>query len=828
MTILNYSFRFCYLLCVTFYCCNDLSLAINVDFTVHENVTLPDFENVTLPNLPTVTLPDTVNVTLPENGSLADDVAAVHLYEMQKDLTPYLQTSVQKQWDYNTNITDETEKAMDDASVAFSTNYRSWWEGLIYDYNYEDLSDYYKRQFEMQQSIDTSILSEEDLENLNDHLTNMLDDYGAKVCPWDDKKCDEDEEGYDIDKLEELMATETDYSILLYYWEKWRDASGKEMIDDFKAYVDLMNIAAANNSFTDAGQMWIEPYTTYKEKGYMADDFQSDIERLWLEIKPYYQKLYGYVRYKLKLIEDYEKYFDDSDLIPAHILGNMWAQSWENIYDIVAPYPDVTLPDISETLEKRNNTKEMFEIAEDFFVSMGMFKMTSDFWENSMMDQPKDGRKVVCHASAWDFYSTDKNNVEDGKYRIKMCTNHNQEDFIVVHHEMGHVEYYMSYANQTPIIYRDGANPGFHEAIGDTIALAVSTPTHLQLINDTLNGKTTQESNQVKAASDEDMQNINYLMKQALAKVAFLPYAYILDSWRWAVFNGSIEPEVYNKRWWEMRIDYQGLRPPIARSPENDFDIGCKYHVPANVPYIRYFVAHILQFQFYEQLCKVAGKDKPNLFNCDFYGNETAGQALMEMLSKGASVHWQEQLKDFLGSEEGNMNSSAIINYFQPLWEFLDKEITNKSINTNWTKSSDVIDDYMNDMEEISAAVPITVGIVLAVLVCIVLVAFFYGQRKRSRQEKELEKNKEADLEKGKDNNGIELDEKGKESITKIEELKKDELTKEDLKEVKEEDEEEEEEEDVEDVQFGSNEQSDHTSIKDDTTLDDDVENSKI
>ncbi|RXG67882.1 hypothetical protein Avbf_05165, partial [Armadillidium vulgare] len=212
----------------------------------------------------------------------------------------------------------------DDASVAFSTNYRSWWEGLIYDYNYEDLSDYYKRQFEMQQSIDTSILSEEDLENLNDHLTNMLDDYGAKVCPWDDKKCDEDEEGYDIDKLEELMATETDYSILLFH---------RRRTDVDRAVHDLQRERIHGRRFS----------VRYRT--------------LWLEIKPYYQKLYGYVRYKLKLIEDYEKYFDDSDLIPAHILGNMWAQSWENIYDIVAPYPDVTLPDISETLEKRNNQK---------------------------------------------------------------------------------------------------------------------------------------------------------------------------------------------------------------------------------------------------------------------------------------------------------------------------------------------------------------------------------------------------------------------------------------------------------------------------------------
>jgi len=328
----------------------------------------------------------------------------------------------------------------------------------------------------------------------------------------------------------------------------------------------------------------------------------------------------------------------------------MWAQSWDNIYDILKPYPNVEEPNLDERLVQKGYTPtKIFKEAEKFFLSMGLIPMTRNFWNHSMIEKPKD-RAAECHASATNFYNS-------FDFRIKMCTSVNAEDFFTVHHEMGHVEYYMSYKDQ-PTIFRSGANSAFHEAIGDTIALSVFTRKHMK---------------QLGLIDDESMSyesSINFLMHLALKKIAFLPYGYLIDKWRWNVFRGVITRDNYNKYWWKMINKFQGIESPIERT-ERDFDPGSKYHVPAEVPYARYFVSTFLQFQFYEALCRLAGQQSP-LHNCDFYGSTKAGHSFKKMLELGRSEHWTVALK--LLTKQNKVSAKPIFKYFEPLINWLKIE----------------------------------------------------------------------------------------------------------------------------------------------------------
>ncbi len=331
----------------------------------------------------------------------------------------------------------------------------------------------------------------------------------------------------------------------------------------------------------------------------------------------------------------------------------MWAQSWTNLFSFTVPYTGKQSVDITESLKYQKYTPlKMFKLADDFFQSLGLTAMPQPFWDESMIVQPLN-KSVVCHGSAWDFY-----NRKD--YRIKMCTEVNMVDLVTIHHEMGHVEYFMQYAPQ-PVSFRDGANPGFHEAIGDTIALSVSTPAHL---------KTVQLLHEYREDKEQDL---NYLFHQALDKIAFLPFGYLIDLWRWNVFNESYSYEDWNPNWWNLRFKYQGVVPPVSRGT-TDFDPGAKYHVPNNTPYIRYFVSVILQFQFYKSMCQAAGHKGP-LYKCDFYSSTDAGNKLAEIMKIGSSVPWPETLEKITGCK--SMSASALVEYFQPLIDWLKKENEN-------------------------------------------------------------------------------------------------------------------------------------------------------
>lgn len=452
--------------------------------------------------------------------------------------------------------------------------------------------------------------------------------------------------------IEAAMGTNRNPAELKEMWVSWHDNVGKPMRGDYAKLVEIANKGAVDLGYKDLGAMWRAGYDM------PADDFAKMMDRLWTQVKPLYDALHCYTRTKLN-----EKYGDavqaKTGPIRADLLGNMWAQEWGNIYDIVAPKGAGDLGfDIGDLLvAKQYDPVKMVKAGEGFYTSLGFDKLPDSFWARSQITKPRD-REVVCHASAWDI-----DNVDD--LRIKMCTKVNSDDFVTIHHELGHNFYQRAY-NKQPYLYLNGANDGFHEAIGDFIALSV-TPDYLVRIGLLDPAKV--------PSADKD---IGLLLRQAMDKVAFLPFGLLMDKWRWGVFSGQISPASYNKAWTDLRLQYQGIVPPEARD-EGDFDPGAKYHIPGNTPYARYFLARILQFQFYKAACEQAGWKGP-LHRCSFYGNKEVGAKLDAMLKMGASKPWPDALQAFTGSRE--IDGSAMIAYFKPLMTWLEKQ--NKGQRCGW------------------------------------------------------------------------------------------------------------------------------------------------
>lgn len=452
--------------------------------------------------------------------------------------------------------------------------------------------------------------------------------------------CDASGRCRDLTELGQVMAQSRDPKELLAAWSDWHTVS-RPMRGDFERLVALANQGAGELGYTDVGALWRSKYDMDPAA------FAAEVDRLWGQVRPLYEALHCHVRAKLA-----EKYgtevVDPKGPIPAHLLGNMWAQEWANVYDLAAPAKVDAGYDLDQLLKGHKiDEREMVRIAERFFTSLGFAPLPATFWERSLFTKPQD-REVVCHASAWDVDWE-----ED--LRIKMCIEVNAEDFRTIHHELGHNFYQRAYRHLTPL-YRDSANDGFHEAVGDAVALSV-TPRYLVDL-----GWLKEEPG---TSAD-----VGLLLRQALDKVAFLPFGLLVDQWRWKVFSGEIAPSAYNQAWWQLREKYQGVKAPVARS-EADFDPGAKYHVAASVSYTRYFLAHILQFQFHRELCKAAGYEGP-LHRCSIYADAAAGKRLREMLEMGASRPWPEALEAIAGSRE--MDATAILDYFAPLKTWLDEQ----------------------------------------------------------------------------------------------------------------------------------------------------------
>lgn len=475
-------------------------------------------------------------------------------------------------------------------------------------------------------------------------VASLKGKYGSgKFCPNGPNSC------LSLGDLEEIMAGSHDYEKNLQAWVGWRTVA-PAMRDDYARFVELTNEGARELGFSDLAEMWKSNYDM------SPAEFETESARLWSQVEPLYDELHCYVRGKLGDHYGADKVPADAP-IPAHLLGNMWAQTWGEIYSLVEPYSGVADLDVDRALTEQGWTADkMVRTAEAFFVSLGLPNLPDTFYERSLFEKPRD-RDVVCHASAWAL--------DGGKDpRIKMCIEPTHEMLTTIYHELGHIYYYIEYVDQ-PSLYRTGAHDGFHEGIGDTVVLSM-TPAFLKqlgLVSDV-------------AVNDEAV--INAQMKLALDKIAFLPFGKMVDEWRWRVFAGDVTPDNYNESWWDLRTRYQGVAPPVARD-ESHFDPGAKYHIPANTPYTRYFLSHILQFQFHRSLCEAAGFTGP-LHECSIFGSKEAGARLEAMLEAGAGQPWQDTLEKLTGTRE--MDASAIIDYFAPLLGWLKAE--NEGLACGW------------------------------------------------------------------------------------------------------------------------------------------------
>jgi peptidyl-dipeptidase A len=473
--------------------------------------------------------------------------------------------------------------------------------------------------------------------------TDLTGMYGAG------KYCRSDNDCLTLPELEEIITASRNYDELLDAWTGWRTVS-PPMRDKYARYVELANEGARELGYGNLGEMWQSKFDM------SPAEFGAETARLWEQVKPLYDELHCHVRARLGEVYGEDKVPQDQP-IPAHLLGNMWAQGWSFLFDLMEPHPGVSDLDVDATLKTKNfSPQEMVRSAENFYVSLGMPRLPDTFWERSMFTKPAD-RDVVCHASAWGL---------DGgnDLRIKMCIRQNYDELRVIYHELGHNYYQGAYKDQPPL-FRGSAHSGFHEAIGDTVTLSM-TPAYLE------------EVGLVKSAQENREAVINRQMMMALDKIAFLPFGKLIDEWRWKVFSGEVTPDNYNQAWWDLRTKYQGIAAPVSRS-ESDFDPGAKYHVPANVSYTRYFLAHVLQFQLQRALCDIAGHEG-ELQACSIYGSKEAGERFYALLQAGQTQPWQDTLEALTGSRE--MDATAIIDYFAPLMEYLREQNANR--NCGW------------------------------------------------------------------------------------------------------------------------------------------------
>ena len=501
-----------------------------------------------------------------------------------------------------------------------------------------------KSSFVMPPPLDEELASE-----LSEITTSLEAMYGSGEYCFDDEEC------YDLEAFESIIDNSRDPKELLRAWEGWHEI-GKPMKPMYMRMVDIGNQGSVDLGYEGLSDLWFSKYDM------PAEDFLDDTDRVWSEVKPLYDALHCHVRAKLN--EHYgDEVISKTGPLPVHMLGNMWGQSWSNIYDLVyEEKPDSKYIDVTKIINEKSLSEiEMVEYAEDFFISMGFKPLPKTFWERSLFVKPRD-RSVVCHASAWNL------DPANNDLRIKMCIEKNEEDFITIHHELGHIFYYQAY-NHIPTVFQAGANDGFHEAFGDLLTLSI-TPDYLVDI-----GFISEDD-----AEEAKQDPIGLLMKQALDGVVIVPWALMLDKWRSGVFDGEIDESNLNSSWWSLREEYQGINTSYERS-ENYFDPGAKYHIPGNTPYTRYYLASIMQYQFHEALCNLINYDG-YLHECSIYGNKEAGDRIITTMAMGQSLPWQDAFENLTGSRQ--LSGKSIMNYYAPLKEWLDEE--NKNRTCGWSE----------------------------------------------------------------------------------------------------------------------------------------------
>ncbi|XP_066588650.1 angiotensin-converting enzyme-like [Prorops nasuta] len=561
------------------------------------------------------------------------------LREYDREASTMCSRAMNAQWNYATNVTDHNRRKMlDEQTLKLKFDRASWRKAVSFAWSRipDPLA---RRQLKMLAVRGRSSLTDDKFNEVYHLISEMREIYTrTRVCPYEKTgvNCDL---SYDRD-ISRIMAQSRNYDELLFYWRSWHDTIGSSLKNKFVRFVQLANQAARLNGFADAGDQMRESFDD--------DYFQQNIAEVMSAISPLYKNLFTYVR--AKLTERYGDKIRRDGPLPAHILGNMWAQNWEGVYDLVQPFPATRKLDVTLDMMIQGFTPmRMFQIAEEFFTSLGMKPMPPEFWRFSLFEKPID-RDVKCSANAWDFC----NRID---YRIKQCTRVTMEDFLSTHHEMAHLQYYLQYKEQ-PLIFRDELVPGFHEAVSDAIGLSVITPQHLHRLGLYNNFTNDYES------------NINFLMLMALRRVAYMPFAYIIDQWRWRVFSDGVAD--MTTRWWELRLQYQGIVPPVPRS-EKDFDPASKYHIPADIPYAKYFVGVVLQFQLLESLCEISGH-KGELHTCDIYRSREAGRLLADILSAGSLKNWQDVIREMTRGRTNRLDAGAMLKYFEPLNQWLKRQ----------------------------------------------------------------------------------------------------------------------------------------------------------
>uniref|UniRef100_A0A671WUU0 Angiotensin-converting enzyme n=1 Tax=Sparus aurata TaxID=8175 RepID=A0A671WUU0_SPAAU len=575
-------------------------------------------------------------------------------------------------WAYNTDITQENSDKLTQEGQIWG-NFYSKMSEEAQAFPIDQIKD---RELKLQlislQDKGSGALSPEKAAHLSKAMSEMSTIYStATVCLKDDpSNCQTLEPG-----LEHVMANSEDYSERLHVWEGWRRETGKKMRPLYEDYVDLKNEASKLNGFKDYGAYWRYNYETIDEDPlyrYTGDELMADVRTVYKQIMPLYKELHAYVR--ARLMEVYKGDIDAEGPLPAHLLGDMWGRFWTNLYRLSIPYPDKPDIDVSKTMVDKGWTElQFFEEAEKFFMSVGLYEMFPNFWNNSMLTKPTDGRNVVCHPTAWDM-----GNRED--FRIKMCTKVTMDDFLTVHHEMGHNQYQMAYRNLTYLL-RDGANEGFHEAVGEIMSLSAATPKHLQSLG--------------LLAPDfayDEQTEINFLLKQALTIVATLPFTYMLEEWRWQVFEGNIPKDEWMKQWWEMKRELVGVAEPYPRD-ETYCDPPALFHVSGDYSFIRYFTRTIYQFQFQKALCDAANHTGA-LSTCDITNSKEAGTKLREMLELGRSQSWTKALHTISG--DTRMDARPLLDYFQKLHDWLKADNAKHNRMVGWNPEISPCDVFIN------------------------------------------------------------------------------------------------------------------------------------
>ncbi|XP_064084729.1 angiotensin-converting enzyme-like [Macrobrachium nipponense] len=641
-------------------------------------------------------------------GTNANEVEAINfLRQYDGEASTMCNRFMEASWNFNTNVTDVNRRKPLRRQLEWTQFHRlKWNEATTFAWK-NFTTPTVRRMFSFLTVLGRAALPEEELRELTTLIEEMKTTYStAKICRYDATRNRLPDGEYDyysdleIDgdneilctptlslepHLTQIMSTSRNPDELRYVWRAWRDVAGKPLRNKYIRFVELTNKAALLNGFDDAGEYWRSDYET--------DNFAEDLDALWTTLRPLYQQLHAYVRSKLRAVYG-EENVPVRGPIPAHLLGNMWAQTWTHVLDITIPYRGLPTVDVSDTLRRLGyQPVTMFRLAEEFFTSLGLDSMPTTFWQRSLFVKPND-REVVCHASAWDFC----NGID---YRIKQCAQVTMEDLITAHHEMGHIQYDIQYRNQ-PFVFRDGANPGFHEAVGDVLALSASTPRHLQTVGLLAN------------VDDSYETDINFLFNMALDKIAFLPFGYLVDKWRWELFSGEISTSEMNSRWWELRNSLQGVSSPVPRD-EEDFDPGAKFHVPANVPYVRYFVSFIVQFQFHSELCKAAGHTGP-LHHCDIYRSREAGRLLKNVLSLGKSRPWTDALSVLTNGRTRKLDAGPILEYFGPLLSWLESQ--NKGEFIGWDEKEAIVVQQVG-----TTNASVVTGVVLGFIALILLVS---------------------------------------------------------------------------------------------------------